>query len=90
MFRLIRAAFEQRRKTLVNAVSGSTVFAGTKVMSNDAEDKTDPAAGSKKGAVTKEMLLSALQAEGLDERVRGEALTLSQFAALANRLEDLL
>lgn len=68
MFQLIRASFGQRRKTLVNAVSGSPEFTIT----------------------NKETLVAALQKEGLDERVRGEALTLSQFAVLANHLADLL
>jgi len=63
MFKLIRAAFMQRRKTLTNAVSGSSEL-----------------------SVPKERLCEALKACGIDERIRGEALTLSEFAAIANEL----
>ena len=65
MFKLIRAAFMQRRKTLTNAVSGSPEL-----------------------SISKEKLLAALAAAGLDERVRGEALTLAEFAKLANQLSS--
>ena len=58
-FRVVRAAFNQRRKTLINALEG--------------------VCGREKAA-------EALAACGLDSRVRGEALTLAQFAALANEI----
>lgn len=61
MFDIIRASFNQRRKTLVN---GLTNAAGLKV--------------------TKESVLSALHEMGLSETVRGEALTLEQFAKLTD------
>ena len=63
MFRLIRASFNQRRKTLVN--------------------------GLKNGAglpYTKEQIQEAIEAIGLSASVRGETLTLEQFAALADQL----
>ena len=66
LFELIRASFNQRRKTLVNSVG------------NAAEP-----------AITKEEMSAALKELGLDERIRGEALTLEQFGALANRLSDI-
>lgn len=62
MFNIIRASFNQRRKTMTNSV----VNAGL--------------------GITKEQLTAALEACGLPATVRGEALTLSQFAELANRL----
>ena len=58
-FRVVRAAFNQRRKTLVNALEG---------------------------VCGRERAAEALAACGLDSRVRGEALTLAQFAALANEI----
>ncbi len=61
MFAMIRAAFNQRRKTLVNAVSNA------------------PELG-----IAKESLLSALEEAGLSATIRGEALTLEQFALLTN------
>lgn len=61
MFDIIRASFNQRRKTLVN---GLTNAAGLKV--------------------TKESVLSALHEMGLSETIRGEALTLEQFAKLTD------
>ena len=63
MFAMIRAAFNQRRKTLVNAVSNA------------------PELG-----ISKETLLSALEEVGLSATIRGEALTLDQFASLTNAI----
>ena len=63
LFALIRGSFNQRRKTLVNGISG---FEGL--------------------SYTKEEVRNALLHAGLNESVRGEALTLSQFAALADQL----
>lgn len=63
MFKLIRAAFNQRRKTLQNALNNSSEL-----------------------NVTKEQVVNALRALELSETVRGETLSLEQFA----RLSDLL
>ncbi len=63
MFRMIRAAFNERRKTLVNAL------------------KNDPVT-----AVPKERTEKALEAMGLPLTVRGEALSLGQFAELADKI----
>ena len=63
MFDLIRASFNQRRKTLQNGI-------------NNAPNLN----------FTKEQVVEALKEMGLPETVRGEALTLEQFA----RLSDLL
>ena len=63
MFRLIRASFNQRRKTLLNGLNNS-----------------------KELDFTKEEILNAIREEGLSDNVRGETLTLEQFAGLANRL----
>ncbi len=61
MFRLIRASFNQRRKTLQNGL-------------NNADDLH----------YTREQIAAAIAAVGLAGNVRGETLTLSQFAALAD------
>lgn len=63
MFRLIRASFNQRRKTLMNGLKNSSEL-----------------------SYSKEVILEALQKVGLSENVRGEALTLEQFARLADAL----
>lgn len=63
LFRLIRAAFNQRRKTLVNSL-------------NNAADL----------AVPKEEVTKVIEEMGLSPSVRGETLTLEQFAELGNRL----
>lgn len=63
MFRLIRAAFNQRRKTLVNSL-----------------------ANSPETALSKEAVLAALQQMALSPTVRGEELTLAQFAGLSEML----
>lgn len=61
MFRIIRASFNQRRKTLVNGL-------------NNAPDIP----------VSKENIAKAIQELGVSESIRGEALTLEQFAKLSN------
>ena len=61
MFDLIRASFNQRRKTLQNGL-------------NNAQNLN----------FTKEQIGAAIESMGLPVTVRGEALTLEQFAGLAN------
>jgi 16S rRNA (adenine1518-N6/adenine1519-N6)-dimethyltransferase len=63
MFDIIRASFNQRRKTLVNGLNNAP---GLKV--------------------NKEDVLNALGKMGLSETIRGEALTLVQFAQLTELL----
>lgn len=64
MFRLIRASFNQRRKTLVNSLKNSPEL-----------------------SFSKEEIQAAIAACGFSEGVRGEALTLADFAALTNELK---
>lgn len=64
LFKLIRAAFNQRRKTLVNALSGAT-------------------------GLDKKTLEKTITDCGLDARVRGEALDISSFAAICEKISDL-
>lgn len=63
LFRVIRASFNQRRKTLQNGLGN---------------DGSLP--------VSKEQAAAAIEAMGWSPTVRGEALTLEQFAALTDRL----
>ncbi|MDE6219841.1 MAG: 16S rRNA (adenine(1518)-N(6)/adenine(1519)-N(6))-dimethyltransferase RsmA [Lachnospiraceae bacterium] len=63
MFDIIRASFNQRRKTLVNGLGNATEL-----------------------NVKKEQVLSALEKMGLPPAIRGEALTLVEFAALTELL----
>lgn len=63
MFALIRASFNQRRKTLVNGLLNAGNL-----------------------GVSKEDIMGALNKMGLPAAVRGEALTLEQFAHLSNLL----
>lgn len=65
MFRLIRASFNQRRKTLQNGL-------------NNASDLH----------FTKEQIAKAIETMGLSASVRGETLTLEQFARLTDLLVD--
>ncbi len=62
MFKLIRAAFNQRRKTLTNAISNGGL------------------------SISREQCAEALRKLGLSETIRGEALTLEQFAGLSDEL----
>jgi 16S rRNA (adenine1518-N6/adenine1519-N6)-dimethyltransferase len=64
MFRLIRASFNQRRKTLANALNNSPEI-----------------------NVSKEKIQEGIIKLGLPVNVRGEALTLGQFAELADVLK---
>ena len=63
MFALIRASFNQRRKTLVNGLGNAPGL-----------------------QVSKEQAAQALEKMGLSPTIRGEALTLEQFAALSDLL----
>lgn len=65
MFEIIRASFNQRRKTLVN---GLHHFPGI--------------------PLSKEQIQEQIEVMGLPEAVRGEALTLGQFAVLADAIYD--
>ncbi len=65
MFALIRASFNQRRKTLLNGLKNAPVL-----------------------SLGREEILRAFEQTGLSENVRGEALTLAQFAALSDALGD--
>ena len=64
MFQIIRASFNQRRKTLANALTNAGVLRN---------------AGEAKQVITR-----AIEELGLSPNVRGEALTLEQFAQLTN------
>ena len=63
MFQIIRASFNQRRKTLVNGLGNAPEL-----------------------HIPKEMTTEVLEEMGLSASVRGEALTLEQFAELSNRI----
>ena len=63
LFALIRASFNQRRKTLVNGLTNAAEL-----------------------NLSKEEVQAALEQMGLSATVRGEALTLEQFAELSNLL----
>ena len=63
MFDIIRASFNQRRKTLANGLKNSDIL-----------------------KYSREEIEEAIQSLGKGASVRGEALTLEEFAALSNRL----
>ena len=63
MFRIIRASFNQRRKTLVNGLKNSPEL-----------------------SFSKEEIESAVEQLGKGLNIRGEALTLEEFAFLSNKL----
>lgn len=65
MFRLIRASFNQRRKTLQNGLNNSPEI-----------------------PFSKELIVEAIESLGVSPTIRGEALTLAQFARLADYLES--
>ncbi len=61
MFKLIRAAFNQRRKTLMNALNNAPEI-----------------------NYSKEQIANAIEAVGFSPTIRGEALTLEEFAKLSD------
>ncbi|WP_125141746.1 16S rRNA (adenine(1518)-N(6)/adenine(1519)-N(6))-dimethyltransferase RsmA [Clostridium transplantifaecale] len=65
MFKLIRASFNQRRKTLLNGLNNSPEI-----------------------QIPKEIIAESIGKLGVPAAVRGEALTLEQFAELANILSE--
>lgn len=67
MFQIIRASFNQRRKTLVNGLNNSSEI-----------------------TLTKEQITEAVESLGKGAGVRGEALTLEEFAGLANKINKML
>ncbi len=60
-FKIIKYAFMQRRKTLINALANTDLFPN------------------------KEQILNILQELNISEKIRGEALTIDQFAQIANK-----
>lgn len=62
-FKLIKASFMQRRKTLINGISNS-------------------------GIISKEKIKEILNQLNIDERIRGEELTIEQFANIANIISE--
>lgn len=65
MFRVIRASFNQRRKTLMNGLNNSPEI-----------------------PMTKECIVKSIEQLGTSPSIRGEALTLEQFARLSDLLEQ--
>lgn len=65
MFQLIRASFNQRRKTLVNGIGNAPNL-----------------------HIEKEKVVKALEKMNLSANIRGEMLSLKEFAALSNLLEE--
>ncbi len=64
MFKIVRAAFNQRRKTFVNAVSSGLGY-------------------------DKQIVESSLKICELDTRIRGEALSIAQFAQISDKIEKI-
>lgn len=62
-FKLVKSAFGQRRKTLVNALSNSPYI-----------------------SVEKDKIINSLKDMGLDERIRGEKLSIDEFIKLSDIL----
>jgi 16S rRNA (adenine1518-N6/adenine1519-N6)-dimethyltransferase len=67
MFKIIRASFNQRRKTLANGLNNSPEI-----------------------HLPKDVIISAIESLGKGASVRGEALTLEEFAKLSNTISKML
>ena len=66
MFKIIRASFNQRRKTLANGLNNSPEI-----------------------QLPKEVIINAIESLGKGPSVRGEALTLEEFAKLSNTIKSI-
>lgn len=66
MFKIIKQAFMQRRKTLVNALSNLSIVQ------------------------SKEEMINLLKELEIDEKIRGEALTIEEYAKIADAIGDML
>ena len=62
MFKIIKCAFLQRRKTLVNALDSSGIFKN------------------------KDEIINILKANNIDEKIRGEALSMEEYAKITNSI----
>lgn len=67
MFKIIRASFNQRRKTLANGLNNSPEI-----------------------QISKEIITEAIESLGKGPSIRGEALTLEEFATLSDRISEAL
>lgn len=67
MFKIVKAAFGQRRKTLLNSLNNAASI-----------------------PLSKEVLTGIIVGMGLDERIRGEALSVEEFAELSNKIHEKL
>ncbi|HIT88927.1 MAG TPA: 16S rRNA (adenine(1518)-N(6)/adenine(1519)-N(6))-dimethyltransferase RsmA [Candidatus Merdenecus merdavium] len=65
LFKIIRASFNQRRKTLINGLNNSPEI-----------------------TMEKNQIMECMKELGLSENIRGEALTLEEFAKLSNRMSN--
>lgn len=65
MFKIIRASFNQRRKTLANGLNNSSEI-----------------------KLSKELIAQSIEELGVSPSIRGEALTLEQFARLSNIIKE--
>lgn len=65
MFQMIRASFNQRRKTLVNGIKNSSEI-----------------------QISKEIMIQAMKEMRVSENIRGETLTLEEFARLSNIVDS--
>ena len=65
-FKLVKCAFGQRRKTLLNTLCNQGVF-----------------------DISKEEMAAVINSAGLDEKIRGEAMSIKQFADLTEKIYEL-
>ena len=66
-FHIVKCAFGQRRKTLLNTLCNQGNF-----------------------NMTKEEISEIIRSAGLDERIRGEAMSLQEFGVLADKFYDVI
>ena len=64
-FRIVKCAFGQRRKTLLNTLCNQGGF-----------------------DISKEEMTDIIRSAGLDEKIRGEAMSIEQFAALTEKIYE--
>ena len=85
MFKIIRASFNQRRKTLANGLNNAPdIHLSKEVIQESIEERQVPQCFPESLLWKDEVIQESIEELGVPVTIRGEALTLQQFAQLSN------
>ena len=86
-FAVVKAAFSQRRKTLLNSLAGAALSGGLCADGAGQPGGGAPGSGACCPILTKSRVSEALAAAGIDPQRRPETLTIEEFKALTEAFE---